>query len=39
MTPSCELRPFKSIDGHPALFGTDPDLFVQVDRHLLAIAV
>jgi hypothetical protein len=29
----------KSIDGHPALFGTDPDLFVQVDSDPPAIAV
>jgi len=38
-----ELRPFKSIDGHPALCAAGgPDLFFQVDKNLTdlrAIAV
>ena len=42
MIPSSEFRPLKSIDGHLALFGADPDFLVQVDKNLkdlLAIAV
>jgi homoserine O-acetyltransferase/O-succinyltransferase len=29
-----EFRPIKSIDGHLALFGADPDATGQIDRHL-----
>jgi homoserine O-acetyltransferase len=42
MIPGSELRPLKSIDGHLALFGTDPDFLAQVDKNLkdlLAMAV
>jgi homoserine O-acetyltransferase len=41
MIPKSEFRPLKSIDGHVALFGADPDFLGQVDKHLqdlLAIA-
>ena len=37
-----EFRPIKSIDGHLALFGADPDAIGQMDKHLkelLAISV
>ena len=41
MVPGSEFRPLKSIDGHLALFGADPEFVAQVDknlRDLLAIA-
>lgn len=41
MIPGCEFRLLKSIDGHLALFGTDPDFLAQVDKNLkdlLAVA-
>jgi CubicO group peptidase (beta-lactamase class C family) len=34
MIPGSQFRPIKSIDGHLALFGTDPDAIGQLDRHL-----
>jgi len=42
MIPGSEYRVIHSIDGHLALFGTDPGYISQVDRHLadlLAVAV
>ena len=41
MIPGSEFRPLKSIDGHLALFGADPEFVAQVDKNLkdlLAIA-
>lgn len=32
-----EFRPLASIDGHLALFGTDPEFLAQVDTHLKAL--
>jgi len=37
MIPGAELRPLASIDGHLALFGTDPQFLAQVDTHLAAL--
>ena len=34
LIPGSELRVLKSIDGHLALFGADPDCTGQIDRHL-----
>ncbi len=34
MIAKSEFRPIKSIDGHLALFGADPDAIAQVDKHL-----
>ena len=34
MISKSEFRPIKSIDGHLALFGADPDAIEQVDKHL-----
>ena len=34
MISKSEFRPIKSIDGHLALFGADPDAIAQVDKHL-----
>lgn len=34
LAPNSELRTLKSIDGHLALFGTNPDMISQVDQHL-----
>ena len=34
MIPGSEFRPIRSIDGHLALFGADPDATAQIDRHL-----
>jgi len=34
MIPRSEFRPLKSIDGHLALFGADPDFLAQVDKNL-----
>lgn len=34
MVPGSALRVLKSIDGHLALFGADPDCTAQIDRHL-----
>jgi homoserine O-acetyltransferase len=34
MIPGSEFRPIRSIDGHLALFGADPDAMAQIDRHL-----
>jgi homoserine O-acetyltransferase len=34
MIPGSQFRPIKSIDGHLALFGADPDAIGQLDRHL-----
>ena len=42
MIAKSEFRPLRSIDGHLALFGAEPDFIGQVDKHLkdlLAIAV
>jgi homoserine O-acetyltransferase/O-succinyltransferase len=32
--PDAEFRPVQTIDGHLALFGTDPGAISQIDRHL-----
>ncbi|ABM97375.1 alpha/beta fold hydrolase [Methylibium petroleiphilum] len=34
LVPGAEFRPIESIDGHLALFGTDPAAMAQIDRHL-----
>jgi homoserine O-acetyltransferase len=34
LVPGAELRVLNSIDGHLALFGTDPNFLGQLDRHL-----
>ena len=34
MISGSEFRPIRSIDGHLALFGTDPECLAQVDMHL-----
>jgi homoserine O-acetyltransferase/O-succinyltransferase len=34
MIPGSEFRPIRSIDGHLALFGADPEATAQIDRHL-----
>jgi len=34
MIPHGEFRPLESIDGHLALFGTDPNMLAQLDRNL-----
>ena len=42
MIRGSEFRPIKSVDGHLALFGADPDAIGQMDKHLeelLAISV
>lgn len=42
LIPGAEFRPIQTIDGHLALFGTDPEAIAQVDNHLnelLAIRV
>jgi homoserine O-acetyltransferase len=42
LIPGGEFRPLKSVDGHLALFGADPEFLAQVDKNLkelLAIAV
>ena len=41
LVPGAQFRPIRSIDGHLALFGADPDAIGQMDKHLkelLAIA-
>ncbi len=37
LIPGSELRPITSIDGHLALFGTDPEFLAQLDVHLKAL--
>jgi homoserine O-acetyltransferase/O-succinyltransferase len=37
MISGAELRPLASIDGHLALFGTDPEFLAQVDANLMAL--
>ncbi|MDM0108601.1 alpha/beta fold hydrolase [Variovorax sp. J22R24] len=37
LIPRSEFRPIASIDGHLALFGTDPEFLAQVDTHLRAL--
>ena len=42
LIPDAEFRPIQTIDGHLALFGTDPNAIGQLDKHLndlLAIKV
>ena len=34
MVPGSELRVLRSVDGHLALFGADPDCTAQIDKHL-----
>ena len=34
LIPGSELRPLSSIDGHLALFGTDPEMIAELDRNL-----
>lgn len=34
LIPNAEFRPIQSIDGHLALFGTDPAALAQIDKHL-----
>ena len=34
MIAKSEFRPIKSIDGHLALFGADPEAIAQIDKHL-----
>ncbi|ARR53379.1 hypothetical protein HY78_07985 [Rhizorhabdus wittichii DC-6] len=34
LIPNSELRPLESIDGHLALFGTDPSMIAALDRNL-----
>ncbi|MFL5251351.1 MAG: alpha/beta fold hydrolase [Rhodopila sp.] len=34
LIPNAEFRPIETIDGHLALFGADPNVLVQLDRHL-----
>ena len=34
MIPHAEFRPLQSIDGHLALFGTDPNMLAELDRNL-----
>jgi len=37
LIPGSEFRPIASIDGHLALFGTDPECMVQIDAHLIEL--
>ena len=37
LVPGSEFRPLHSIDGHLALFGTDPGFLAQVDKNLLEL--
>lgn len=37
LIPCSEFRPIESIDGHLALFGTDPEFLAQIDLHLKAL--
>jgi homoserine O-acetyltransferase/O-succinyltransferase len=34
LIPNAEFRPIETIDGHLALFGADPNVLAQLDRHL-----
>ena len=34
LIPDAEFRPIETIDGHLALFGADPNVLAQLDRHL-----
>ncbi|WP_269813975.1 hypothetical protein [Rhodoferax ferrireducens] len=34
LIPGSEFRPIASIDGHLALFGTDPEALAQIDLYL-----
>lgn len=34
LIPNAEFRPIQTLDGHLALFGTDPNVIGQVDQHL-----
>jgi homoserine O-acetyltransferase len=37
LIPDAEFRPIQTIDGHLALFGTDPAAIAQLDNHLRAL--
>jgi homoserine O-acetyltransferase len=37
LIPGSEFRPLTSIDGHLALFGTDPQFLAQLDANLMAL--
>ena len=34
VSEKAEFRPIRTLDGHLALFGTDPNAIAQVDNHL-----
>jgi homoserine O-acetyltransferase/O-succinyltransferase len=34
LIPGAEFRPIKTIDGHLALFGADPNAIAQIDKNL-----
>jgi homoserine O-acetyltransferase len=37
LIPAAEFRPIQTIDGHLALFGTDPNATGQLDKHLVEL--
>ncbi len=39
MIANSEFRPLRSIDGHLALFGVDPDVLGQLDKNLKGLLV